>query len=302
MNDEQAVYRPPLQPGVNTHLTLVALLGIASAASIWLVTSGGIGTQFILSLALAALVTLPIPVLLYRLYALLRGEYRLDRDTLRIQWGLRLEEIPISDVEWVRPVSAVPLPLPFLRLSGSILGVRRVKELGTVEFLASTTGTMLLVATARRIYAISPVDASGFVQDFQRAIELGSLSQAGAHSVYPSFVFIQAWKSPLTRFLWLSGLFVNLGLLAWVSALAPALSSVSVGFLPDKTPQPPSPGIQLMLLPLVSLTLFVIGWFAGLYYHRKDEQRSMAYILWSAGTLTSILILIAVLFILPTAV
>src|SRR5262249_54105146 len=108
---------------------------------------------------------------------LTRSNYFLNRDNLRLVWGLRIEEIPLADVEWVRPLSALasPVHLPLLRLPGGILGVTRHSELGKIEFLASESSTLLLIATAQRVFAISPADPGTFTGSFQRAIELGSL-------------------------------------------------------------------------------------------------------------------------------
>jgi hypothetical protein len=49
----------------------------------------------------------PVPFLGYRAYALLRADYYIDRDSLAMLWGLRVEDIPLTDIEWVRPASDV---------------------------------------------------------------------------------------------------------------------------------------------------------------------------------------------------
>ena len=252
----------------------------------------------------AAVTFFPLPFLAYRTYALIWGNYGLSRDSLNLQWGLRVEEIPLSDVEWVRTTRdlASPLNLPVIRLPGSVLGVRRHPELGIVEFLASDTTNLLLVATAKRVYAISPGDPHEFVQSFARAIEMGSLSPLSARSVYPSFVVIEAWENPLTRYFWISGLLMNIGLLVWVSLLAPTLPDIPLGFTPSGTPLEPVDGLLLILLPIISLFLFFIGWIAGLFFYRRQQQKNLAFILWGSSSLTALLFLIAVLFILTTPV
>ena len=68
------------------------------------------------------------------------------------------------------------------------------------------------------------------VRTFARATELGSLTPAEPKSVYPSFIITQAWESPIARFLWISGLFLNLGLVVWVGILIPSLSQIPFGF------------------------------------------------------------------------
>ena len=248
---------------------------------------------------LAVLAFFPIPILVYRLYSLTRANYSLDRDQLTLTWGLRVEQIPVSDIEWVRPLSAMakPFPLPFFRLPGSVLGLRRHPDLGPIEFLASDAKSLLLVATSRQIFAISPEAPADFLQEIQHAIEMGSLSPAVPKSVYPSFVVAQAWDSPLARYLWLAGFFVNIGLLAWVSLMAPSLGHISLGFLPSGAARPPSPGLTLILLPIVSIFFYLVGWVAGLMIYRREDRRPMAYIVWASGVVSSLLFLLAVLFI-----
>jgi hypothetical protein len=245
---------------------------------------------------------IPLPILVYRLYSLARANYTLDRDQLTLTWGLRVEQIPVSEIEWVRPLSSMtrPFPMPFFRLPGSLLGLRRHPDLGPVEFLASEEKSLLLVATSRQVFAISPEATTAFLQDLQHAIELGSLSPALPQSVYPSFVVAQAWDSALARYLWLAGFFVNIGLLAWVSLMAPALGHVSLGFLASGAARPPSPGLALILLPVVSLLFYLAGWGAGLMIYRTEARRPMAFILWTSGLVSSLLFLLAVLFIVIT--
>jgi hypothetical protein len=187
--------------------------------------------------------------------------------------------------------------MPFFRLPGSLLGLRRHPDLGPVEFLASEEKSLLLVATSRQVFAISPEATTAFLQDLQHAIELGSLSPALPQSVYPSFVVAQAWDSALARYLWLAGFFVNIGLLAWVSLMAPALGHVSLGFLASGAARPPSPGLALILLPVVSLLFYLAGWGAGLMIYRTEARRPMAFILWTSGLVSSLLFLLAVHFI-----
>jgi len=245
----------------------------------------------------------PVPLFAYRAYALLRADYILDRDSLELRWGLRNEDLPLTDIEWIRPASDVhpPLRLPWLPFPGAILGIRRHSELGIVEYIASSRKNLLLVGTARRVYAISPTRASQFVNTFARATEMGSLIPAEPKSVYPSFVFSQAWENPIVRFLWLSGLFLNIGLFAWVGLAIPTLSQIPLGFTPTGLALTPSPAAQLILLPIESVFLLLAGFFAGLYFHRYERYRILAIILWSSSALSSLAYLIAVWFILSVS-
>jgi hypothetical protein len=62
------------------------------------------------------------------------------------------------------------------------------------------------------------------------------------------------------------------------------------------------PSSQLIVFPVASLLLSIGGWIAGLYFYRWERERILAFIVWGSGTLTSLLFLLAVLFIITTPV
>lgn len=299
---KDSLFLPPRRRGILLHSVLLFLLSATVGVALWFLSNANIGPTFLVTVLMLLGAALPLPLLAYRLYALLRGNYTLGREHLNLRWGLRIEEIPLSDIEWVRPATdlTIPLRLPRFRLLGSILGVRRHPDLGAVEFLASDAREILLIATSKRVFAISPRDPRRFAREFQLATELGSLSPAESFSTYPSFIVSDAWKSLLVRYLWLSGLMLNIGLLAWVSFLVPNLGEISLGFDALGIPRGPVAGVQLMILPLVSAAFFVISWLSGLYFYRWDDMHPLSFLLWISGTLTGILFLVAVLFAITT--
>jgi hypothetical protein len=300
----EGIFLPPRRRGILVHGILLAILGGIAIGGAMGVSRAEVGPIFMVYILVTLIAALPLPLIGYRAYALLRANYHLGRETLKFSWGLRIEEIPLTDVEWVRPANdlTLPLRLPRFRLPGSILGLRRHTDLGVVEFIASDAKELLLVATAKRVFAISPKDPRRFAREFQIATEMGSLDPAQAYSTYPSFIVAEAWKSLLARYLWISGLLLNVGLLAWTSFLVPSLQGIPLGFDLSGTPQGPFPPVQLMLLPLISTALFLVGWIAGLYFYRWEEQRVLAFIIWISSTLTGILFLVAVLFAITTPV
>ncbi len=297
-------YPPPRQPGLAVHAILIIVLAAVSVFAAYSTAAAEISLRFTLFVLLAALAFLPLPFLVYSFYALLRANYTLDRETLTLTWGLRVEQIPVADVEWVRSVHDLPtrLPRPLFKLPGAVLGIRRRTDLGLVEFLASDSRHLLLVAARKRIYAISPANPVVFARDFQRVMEMGSLAPMEGRSVYPSFILTQGWESPLARFLWLAGLFLNIGLLAWVSLLIPSLQRVTLGFQPSGVPMEPVPGVRLILLPIVSGFFSAAGWLGGVYFYLRPGQRVLAFILWASSALAALLFLLAVLFIVTTPV
>jgi hypothetical protein len=305
MADTKVGHFPPAkQFGLILHTLIILLLGGASLWAFTNLTNAQVGPRFVSYLLTGILAFAPIPFLGYRAYALFKADYYIDRDSLAILWGLRVEDIPLTDIEWVRPASDLthPLSLPRFRLPGAVLGTRRHPDLGAVEFIASTARNLILIATSKHVFAISPRDAASLVRTFARATELGSLTPTEAKSVYPSFVITQAWESRLARFLWMTGLLLNLGLVAWVGVLIPSLSQVPFGFNSFGVPHETAPSVRLILLPLISALMFITGLLAGLYLYRWDKERPLAFIIWLSSTLCALLFLMAVLFLVTTPI
>jgi hypothetical protein len=288
-------FPPPKRRGLLIHVGIMAVLVIISVTGFNNLSRAEFGSGFVIWLLVALLGFAPVPFFGYRAYSLFRANYFLDRNSLALNWGLRLEDIPLNDIEWIRRVDDLthPLKMPGFSLPGGILGLRRHPDLGVVEYLASESRKILLVATAKRIFAISPNNPDALMQTFARAVELGSLTPAEAKSAYPSFIITQAWEHGLVRFLWLSGSFLNIGLFIWVGTIIPLISRVSLGFHQTES----VPATQLIILPIVSLFLFIGGWLAGLYFYRWDKERALAFVVWASGALTSLCFLVAVFFI-----
>ncbi|HAV78318.1 MAG TPA: hypothetical protein DCX53_13305 [Anaerolineae bacterium] len=305
MNIPKVGHFPPAKrSGLIIHGTTILALATVSAWGFWNLSRAEVGPMFVSYLLAALFAFAPIPFLGYRAYALQRADYYIDRDSLAVIWGLRVEDIPLTDIEWMRPASDLtrPLLLPRFRVPGAVLGTRRHPDVGLVEFVASDTKNIILIATSKRVFAISPQNPAALVQTFARATELGSLSPAQPVSVYPSFIITQAWESPVARFVWMSGLFLNLGLILWVGILIPSLSQIPFGFNALGEPNETASSTQLILLPLVSAFMYVIGIISGLYFYRWDRQRPLAYIVWISSTVCAILFLMAVLFLVTTPI
>jgi len=303
-NTKVGHFPPPKQFGLITHGIAILVLGGISAYGIINLIRSQVGPSFVTFLLMALLAFAPIPLFGYRAYALLRSDYYIDRDSLAILWGLRVEDIPLTDIEWVRTATDLTRPLifPTFRLPGAVLGSRRHPDLGLVEFIAASTQNVILIATSKRVFAISPKDANALVRTFARATEMGSLMRAEPKSIYPSFIVTQAWESPLARFMWMGGIILNLGLIIWVGFLIPSLNQIALGFTVSGTTGNIVPSVRLILLPLISMVLFVVGIAAGLYFYRWERQRPLAFIVWASSTISALLFLMAVLFIVLTPI
>ena len=289
---------PARRRGTQIHAAAIAALMLIAVAGGWRASLTQAGPALVAYLLPALASVLLIPPLLYRMYSLLGAYYLLDRDSLTLHWGLREEEIPIAEVQWLRPASdlTTPLPLPRLRMPGALLGVRIHPDLGAVEFLASEKDSLLLLATERRVFAISPESPRKFSAALRRVMELGSLTPAKPRSAYPSLVVARGWESPLARYFWLSGILLNIGLFVWTGLLIPNLESVSMGFSPTLAPLGKFPAARLMLFPILSAAFFALDWLAGLYFYRKEKTQILAFLVWGTGAALSVLFALAVHF------
>jgi hypothetical protein len=179
------------------------------------------------------------------------------------------------------------------------LGTRRLPGGDTeIEFLASQTNTLLVIATARKLYAISPANQNDFLQAYQDLTELGSLAPPDAQSVYPTVLITRLWNTRLARYLLLAATLLSLIVFIWVSVTIPNFERIPLGFLPDGSPGNTVPSIRLMLLPVFNTIIFLVNLFLGIALFRREETQPLAYLLWMTSVVTSLLFLAAVYFIL----
>ena len=286
----QNEFQPPRNIGVLLQGGLMLALGGAGAFFFYRATQDPSGVNFLLDMLIALVLFAPLPVLAYRLYALVNAVYILRREGLMIRWGLRREDIPLDSIEWMRPANEIGfrLPLPWLRWPGALIGRRSVAELGPVEYLGSHQGHLILVATPGRVFAISPEDTKGFMAAFRRVNELGSLTPIEAQSVYPSVFIGRVWEDPLARWLILGGFIAGVVLLAGVALAVPGLETIQ-WVEPGST----APGERLLLLPVLNGLIWLFNLVAGTFlYRRGEDQRLAAYLLWGTSGLTGILLLL----------
>lgn len=262
------VFEPSRSLGVIFHILAILLLIGISGWGIWRTVHSSIGPTFLLYLIPALLSIGLIPLLAYQLYSLLGAYYQIERDGMRLRWGLRIEDIPMDNVLWVGSDGELgrKLPLPFLRFPGAVLGVRRTAQNEMVEFLASRSRRLVIIATQDKIYAISPNPPDIFLENLRSYMELGSLSPVVARSIRPSFLVARVWALRSARFLILSGLTLNLALLVWVSLAIPARSTIILGVASagDRLPS-----VRLLLIPIISGFFFLVDLFLGLFFYRR---------------------------------
>lgn len=260
---------PERLAGVIFHVAAILLLLSASGWGIWQAAHSEIGPVFVLYL-LPALASIGlVPTLIYRLYSLLGAFYQVERDGMRLRWGLRIEDIPMDTILWVSLITDLEQkpPMPWFRWPGAVLGTRHLPDGATLEFLASNSRDLILVATQRHVYAISPQQPRAFLEKFERFMELGSIFPVQARSVYPSFLLARIWRLRSARDLLLSGFLLNIFLLLWVSFIVPNHPNIVLGFIPGSGPVP---SVRLLLLPVLSAVFFLFDSFLGFFFYRGE--------------------------------
>jgi hypothetical protein len=294
--NETFVFQPPRQRGLILLGSIALFLAAASAACFIIGISQSESGMFLSLLLLSLLLFAPLPLLLYRVYSLMRASYRIERDGLRLRWGLRAEDIPLPEIEWVRMAAdlAISLPPPRLVWPGILRGTVTVNDLGPVEYMASTRAGLILVAGPHKIYAISPQDPEEFLRAFQRSLEMGSLSPFSSVSVLPAAYLSQIWSSAAARWVLASGFVLSLLLFMLTALVIPSKSSVSLGFYLDGRPLSPVPAEQILLLPILGSFVFLTDTAAGLFLYRREATRIIAYLVWSAAVLTQALFIGAI--------
>jgi len=294
---EKQEFQPSRTTGIVLHVLILVVLLAGITLLVILAFSQPVGWSLILYLLGALALVALLPIVAYRGYALLHAAYTLERDGLRVRWGLRSEDLPMTEVLWVRQAVDLvqPLKLPRFSMPGALLGASNHGELGRVEFIASSAADLVIVSAINKTLILSPEDPEDFTNRFQRVIEMGSLSPIGAHTAVPTAFFNQVFKDRLARVLIPLGIGLALLLLVVTSIMIPFRQMVSLGYDRTGTPLEPVQSSRLLLLPIIGVVFNFFDLITGLFAYRRLETRLIGHLLWGAGVLTSVLLFIAVM-------
>lgn len=277
--DQAKEFKPLRKKGVSLHTGFLLLLVAGLSAGLITAFNQQVPSLFYTFLIISVILFIPVPVILYRLLSLLRAKYVLDRDGLHLQWGLRAEDIPMREIEWVRLSDEIgyTLPIPRFFVPGSLVGMVSVEGLGQIEYLASEKQPNLLIATPSRIFVISPANIKGFLAAFREFSELGSIQPIQAHSSRAEFLVTTLFKDKFSRIFILSGIILSTALLLAISLIIPTQETVQLGFNLPGSAIEPSPSERLLLLPLLALFAVVSDLGLGAYLYRKTGLRMASY-------------------------
>lgn len=292
---ETFTFLPNRTRGIVIHVILILILLSGCGFLVWQAFQQSGGILLVVDLLGALTLFALLPVVGYRGYALINGIYSLKRDGLRIRWGLRAEDIPLSEVTWVRPATdlEVPLKMPAFSITGALLGYVDHPDLGQLEFIASDSRDLVIIATLDRHFVVSPENKDEFVQRFQRALEMGTLNPMEAYSAIPAAFLRQVVLDKYGRALIPAGLGLTLSLLVIVGLSISSRLTVSLGYDANGMLLPPVAANQLLLLPVLGILLYIVSTVAGIYFYRRAESRPVAWLVWTGGLITPIILIMA---------
>jgi len=285
-------FSPDKRKGLILLFGICILLMLGIAYLFFNAANAGAGSEFQIQVILGLVLIIPLVYLFFRAYSVFTMNYNLGRDGLVLKWGWRREDIPLNSIEWVRPADEMGfhIPKPWLILPGSLLGTRRVEDLGQVEYVATRSNDLVLVAVEHKVFIISPADPKAFMGTYTVINELGSLDPIEAQSVCPKALLISIWNDLIARWMTIAG-FLSVVLLFVITTRKVEGVSMISWFGGDS-----APAERLYLLPILSGLIWAGDLVTGIFiYRRSTENRLGAYFLWAASVLTSVLFILSLI-------
>jgi hypothetical protein len=289
------VFLPKRTPGIVLHAFFLLILLAGTGILLWLAFQQVGGGFLILYLMGALLLLALLPFVGYRGYALLHAKYTLERDGLHVRWGLRSLDVPLTEVEWVRPATDLQVPITPPRFStlGAILGEGHHPELGRVEFIGSDLRNSVVVTSMNQVLVLSPEEDEEFVQRFNRMLEMGSLAPIQPHSVVPAAFLKLVFSDRWARFLIPAGFVLSFALLVIVSLAIPNRQVISLGYDSLAIPLESVSSSRMLILPVLGILFYMASLVGGIYCFRRENTRAVSFLLWASGALTQTLLILA---------
>ncbi len=293
--DDVYIFEPIRRGGEWFHAVAILVLIVGAVGWAWRSIQVNISEQFLVTLIPLVIFLVLILYLVYKLYSLENARYSIDRNQIILQWGFRIESIPMSDIQWVllEEDLKTKIPKPLRRWPGAVLGRRRMRDGTPVEFIASTSKSMVLIGTEEQIFAISPQSVNKLLSAYQTLTELGPLIQPEAQSLYSTSLISQIWRDDWARILIFAAILVTIVLSAWVLITIPNREEVSLGFTSSLVPRSPIDSIRLLLLPFINAMILLTNTLVGVILYRREDYHNFAYLLWGGSVFVGVLFLVA---------
>lgn len=294
---DSLVFYPAKKVGLTLHIALALILGGGSGFLLYLAFQQAGGGFLILYLFGALILVGLLGVIAYRIYALTHASYTLERNGLSLRWGLRREDIPLTELEWIHPADDLVTPFrkPLFSMPGAYLGMVDHPDLGKVEFIASSASSLVVIESFQHVFVLSPEKPEEFMKAFTHSLEMGSITPIEAYSSEPAEFIQNVFQNRYARVMLVLSLVLTLALVVVATLLIPTRSTLSLGINAAGAALDPVPAIQLLILPLLGSFSFVMNVAVGLYFFRHESQRPISYVLWAAAILTPFLLIISTL-------
>lgn len=287
-------FSPPRAVGLLFGMGILAVLLILDAVCI--VALGYLPVNALtFALVLFPLASIPvIGLTVYRLIGLATARYRLDRNGLRLEWGLSLEVVPVAQIQAVRPASqanADLLPRGFW-WPGCVVGRADVRGVGPVDFFAASGPSgMVLVQAGGKHFAISPADPDAFLQAFRDEDRMGALESWAPVSRRPQLA-AAVWGDPWARALIAVGLVLGLGLLGTLTATFPDLpAGAPLHFDTAGRVDRMGPPSRLFILPIIGGSAWAANLLLGALMFPRERLAS--YWVWGSSVVVQLLVWVA---------
>jgi hypothetical protein len=282
--------RPPRALGFAIGILLVLFFVVTIVVSVVQMSTGELSIWLALWVMLP-LISLPLLLLiLYRLYGLFTARYSVDRNGLRIRWGLAYDDIPIHQLVRVEPAGAIGLkqpPPPGFWWPGLVIGKRHVEGLGEVEYFAARGPSgLLVVQSGDRFLAISPPDADAFVKAVTDSLRMGALQTNEEVIARPNFALTRLGADRFALLLVILGGLLPIAMFVYLLLIVGGIpGQVAFGFDTTGAIDTYAPPGRLLLLPMISGASWFVNLFFGLWMYRTNANRPLAYALWAGAIL-----------------
>jgi hypothetical protein len=279
------VFKPDRWLGLTSGFALTVLVLAADGLMVWAIAQTGISLIGFLLLLLVFGSLFLLLLLLYWLYGLLRSSFHIDRNALVIRWGAISQVVPMESVTAVLSGDQIQEITHFRgpRWPGLRVGFGELDDVGpTLFFTTGSPGKSVVLTTPALAYALSPSDASSFLEAVRLRLSMGPTQSVEQASQQPAIFTWSFWSDRLGVALLVSALMLLVMLFGFLALRYSGLEE----FQPlhfDAAGEPDRWGTrsQVFTLPFIGLlALIANGGLGFLFYER---ERPAAYLLWSGA-------------------
>ncbi|MEM7344941.1 MAG: PH domain-containing protein [Chloroflexota bacterium] len=270
-----------VKSGLCLAITLI-FLGVTWVLRQLFVAQSVSGPKFVYSLLILASLGIAL-YFAYYAYAYAQLRYRLDRNGLRIYWGLSTIQIPITTIQEVYPSSPALLPDRFILgipIPGWWVGKRE-----QTTFFASSLTTAVLIRTGNDDFVISPIGREQFVDAWQKRQSFGA-TQVWSQTYLAPFPFdLGLWADRLGQRLFVGGILFYLILIGTIFVQYPTLAATSPLSVFEQSTSSMSQS-QILFLAVMATATFLINSGLGIFWHKQEAVAS--YLLWTVAIIVQL--------------